>query len=230
MTGCGAELTNPTPVDGDSYTVEAVLIKSLETDSAFVEISLLKNGEAFAGANVSLATIDISGDSGSYYRAYGAGQILPGNSYLLVISDSTTQILSTNISLPGSIVINGPDLRNFTGDPETVAWSGSLGSSAYILATTPPAAFSDEAGYGEFTGSLSSTIPSETFVLNATDRIIGTHKIYVAAYTGAPIDGDAIPFDIPTAGRPANNISTGGVTGRVAGIVISVADSIIVTN
>jgi hypothetical protein len=228
--GCGADLTKPDPVDEDSFSVEAVLVKNLETDSAFVEISLLKNNQALASASVTLAGLEISGDSGSYSRAYGPGPISAGNSYLLVISDSTAQILSTNITLPGSVVINGPDIRNFTGDPEAVAWSGSSGSSDFILATTPPAAFSDENGYGEFTGNLSSTIPSETFVLISTDRMLGTHMIYVAAYTGAPFDSDAIPFDIPTVGRPANNISVDSVSGRIAGIVISSPDSIIVTN
>ncbi|MEE9443341.1 MAG: hypothetical protein V3V99_11820 [candidate division Zixibacteria bacterium] len=230
MTGCGGDLTNPGSGDEDSYTVAAVLTKSLETDSAFIEISLLKNNQVFTEANVTLASIEISSNTVRYYRAYGPDTILVGNSYQLQISDSTTQILSTNITLPGSVTINGPDIRNYTGGAEAVAWSGSSGSSGYILATTPPAAFSDLDGYGEFTGNLSGSIPSETFMLNLTDRIVGTHMIYVAAYTGAPFDGDAIPFDIPATGRPANNITTGDVTGRVAGIVISSPDSIIVTN
>ncbi|MFH1699346.1 MAG: hypothetical protein ABIE07_02065 [Candidatus Zixiibacteriota bacterium] len=230
IAGCGGHLTNPGGGGGDSYAVEAVLVKSLETDSAFIEISLHKNNQVFTEATISLAGIAITSDSTHYYRAYGASQILAGNSYQLLISDSATQILSTNISLSGSMAINGPDVRNFTGGAEAVAWSGSLGSSGYILATTPPAAFSDLDGYGEFTGILSGTIPAETFMLNLTDRIVGTHLIYVAAYTGAPFNNEGIPFDIPTLGNPVNNISNGSVSGRVAGIVISSPDSIIVTN
>gem|GEM_PF-6013427 len=76
---------------------------------------------------------------------------------------------------------------------------------------------------------LTASIPATYFQYTSglTDSVC---HIYMGAYWGAPISSSAIPFDMPTASVPADNVNLTGpvVTGRIACMVIPAPDSVIV--
>ena len=128
--------------------------------------------------------------------------------------------------MPDSFEIN-KHYRFFVGGEEEVTWTPSANADGFILATVPPEIY-DLPGYSAYVSSDRGTIPPETFLDELSARISGTHMIYVAAYTGAPIQSPALPFDVPSVDIPPDNVTGDNIAGRIAGIVVATPDSIIV--
>jgi hypothetical protein len=225
--GCSGDITPPVPA-GSTYYVEALLAKNLDTDLASIVVTLDKNDSVYMDAAIMLAGLELGTYQESYIRNFGASEILVDSSYTLNIKDGDSLNVNLTISLSGAFAIDGPAYRQFNGGAESVQWTPSIGSDGYILATQPPPDSAGYDGYAAYYTVTTGSIPPETF-LNGIDRILGTHSIYVAAYTGAPTAGWMGYFDIPADNAPANNISMSRVSGRVAGMLIAPADSIIVT-
>jgi hypothetical protein len=227
LIACDGETTRP--VGGKTYRVEAVLHKELLTGGAQLDLTLLRNGSYYKGADITLNGMEIDTCVCGYCRTFGAAQIFADSSYVLNIRDSAYLDIDLTLSLPGELSINSPAVRHYTGDPVSVEWSISQGNDGYILATRPPDSAITDDGYEAYVSGTGETIPPETFVLNISDRILGTHNIYVVSYIGAPVDFPSLPFDIPTANNPADNVNSAKIDGRIAGMVIAAPDSIIVS-
>jgi hypothetical protein len=225
--GCSGDITPPVPA-GSKYYVEAVLTEDLGTDLSSIVLTLNKNDSAYFDAVITLAGLVLDTNQAAYARNFAPAEILVDSSYTLNIRDGDSLDVNLTISIPSSFAIDGPAFRQFDGGAESVQWTPSVGSDGYILATQPPPDSNGYDGFEEYVSITSGSIPPETF-LEGIDRILGTHFIYVAAYTGAPPAGSMGSFDIPEVNTPADNISISRVTGRIAGMVIAPADSIIVT-
>ena len=223
--GCGGDL-NPTGGSKDTYVVDAVLVKNTYTDSARVDVLLLKNGDTCSTATIRLNTTVLDTSGSRYYKAFGAGLIPVDTVYTLSIHDSTIFSADLSIRLADAVTITFSGFRFYNGSAEAVSWTGGTKGDGYILATAPPESAAVDTGYSAYYTTLTGAIPAEAFEDGFSNRIIGVHKIYVTAYTGAPIDSPLLPFDLPKILIPADNVSGTQISGRAAGIVISAPDSI----
>ncbi len=228
LAACSAEKIVPPVAKEKIYRVEATLVKDLLTDSASVFITLTKSKVAYKGADIFLGLLPIDTTAAGYFRRLGPNQILADSSYVLTIVDDTLLDTELTITMPDSLEID-KRYRFFSGGEESVAWTPSVTADGYILATVPPDIY-DFAGYSAYVDADQGTIPPATFLDSLSQKIVGTHMIYVAAYIGAPIESPAIPFDLPSTGGPADNVSGDEIAGRIAGVVIASPDSIIVAD
>lgn len=227
LISCEGEGTSPVMVN--NYRVEAILYKEILTGNAHVDMVLKKNGDYYNLAAATLDGIALDTVFCAYSKNFGSA-IKPDSSYILNIVDSSYLSINLTITIPAAFAINSPAIRNFTGDPVAVEWTLSDNNDGYIMATSPPDSALTDEGYETYVTGITGTIPSGTFEYNPTNRILGTHKIFVAAYSGAPPSFSILPFDFPTANSPADNIDLNNVDGRVAGLLIAPPDSIIVAS
>ncbi len=228
LAACNAEKVVPPVVQEKTYGVEAILVKDLLTDSASIFVTLTKSKTAYKGADVYLGPLPIDTTAYGYFRRFGPNQIFTDSSYMLTIVDDTLLDTELTITMPDSFEID-KRYRFFTGGEETVDWSPSVNADGFILATVPPAIYTI-AGYSAYIDSDQGTIPPATFLDSLTNKYVGTHLIYVAAYIGAPVESPTIPFDLPLTGGPADNITGEDIAGRIAGMLIATPDSIIVAD
>ncbi|MEZ5360631.1 MAG: hypothetical protein R3F48_17595 [Candidatus Zixiibacteriota bacterium] len=228
LVGCGGDLTGGGTKD--TYVVYATLVKNVQTDTARIDVLLTRNGDTITTATVALNNDTLETNTIGYYQTYGAGTIPVNAVYTLSLVDSTLLDRAISIRLAGAPIITNTGFRFYTGSAEAVSWTGGANADGFILATMPPASASVDTGYSAYVAVNNGTIPSEAFELGVNDRIIGMHMIYVAAYNGAPIANTFIPFDLPKLLIPGDNISGSNISGRAAGIVIGLPDSISVSN
>lgn len=228
LAACNAEKIVPPVTQEKTYRVEAVLVRDLATDSASVYVTLTKSKVAYRGADVYLGLLPIDTTSTGYFRRFGPNQILSDSSYVLTIVDDTLLDTKLTFTVPDSFVVD-THYRFFTGGEEAVVWSPSVNADGYVLATVPPntALYT---GYSAYVPTTSGTIPAGTFLDGLNNRIVGTHMIYVSAYIGAPTQSPVLPFDLPSTGGPADNVSGDDIAGRIAAMVIALPDSIVVTD
>jgi hypothetical protein len=225
--GCSGDITPPVPA-GSSYYVETILAIDLATDSSTIIVTLDKNDTPYFDATITLGEMGLDTNSTGYTRMFGPAEITTDSSYSLRIVDGDSLDVIITLTVPAAFAIEGPSYRQFDGGAESVQWTPSVGSDAYILATKPPQTSIQYDGYEAYVPVTVGSIPPETF-LDGNDRILGTHYIYVAAFTGALPIWSMDDFDIPPVDSPPDNVSISRVSGRAAGMVIAVPDSIIVT-
>jgi hypothetical protein len=228
LAACNAEKITPPQVVEKTYGVDAILVRDLMGDSASIFVTLTKSAAAYRGADVYLGQAQIDTIATGYYRRFGVDQIQPGSTYVLTVVDDTILDAQLTLTMPDSFEVD-KHYRLFQGGEEEVLWSPSVNADGYILATVPPVGVNDS-GYTAYVISDRGTIPAATFLDSLSNKIVGTHMIYVAAYIGAPIKSPDIPFYIPTVNNPADNVSDDNIAGRIAGMVIASPDSIVVEN
>lgn len=228
LAACNAEKVVPPVVKEKMYGVDAILVKDLLTDSSSIFVALTKSNVIYRGADVSLGQLTIDTTSFGYFRRLGPNQIFTDSSYILTIVDGTLLDTEFTITMPDSFEIN-KRYRFFSGGEEAVDWTASANADGFILATVPPEIY-NIAGYSAYIDSDRGTIPPATFLDSLSNKYVGTHLIYVAAYIGAPTESPAIPFDMPSTGGPADNITGDEIAGRIAGMLIATPDSIIVAD
>lgn len=227
IVSCEGDGTGPALVN--NYRVEAILYKEILSGNSHIDMILKKNGDYYNLATVTLDGVQLDTMFYTYSRSFGSA-IMPDSSYTLSIVDSTFLNINLTITIPATFAINSPALRTYTGDAISVEWTLSDNNDGYILATAPPDSALTEEGYEIYVVGTTGTIPPGTFEYNPNNRIPGTHKIFAVAYAGAPPIFNTLPFDIPTANSPADNIDLNRVVGRVAGLLIAPPDSVIVVS
>ncbi|MCK5127830.1 MAG: hypothetical protein KAR42_16355 [candidate division Zixibacteria bacterium] len=223
--GCGGDLTGGSD-NNDVYVINASLVKNTFTDSARIDVVLTKNGDTCHCADIQLGAIVLDTNAIGYYKIFDSSQIIVDTVYTLNVRDSSSLNANLTIRLANTVTITDAGFRFYTGSAEAVSWTGGTNADGFILASTPPAGAVVDTGYTSYYSILNGVIPVETFLINPTTRIIGIHKIYVAAYNGAPVANSLLPFDLPKINIPASNVNGSNISGRVAGIVISASDSI----
>ncbi len=228
MGGCNGKVTGPghTP----NYRVEGILVKSLDGGSARIDLTLTKDSLSYKKAVITLGTTILDTNTLGYTKTFVADSILPGQNYQLNIHDSTSLNVNLIIALPGSLtshVTNLPVDRIYSGGVVSVEWTISAGTDGYLLATDPPSGAITDSGFSAYFDGTSGSIGPDAFRYNL-NAISGTHKVYAAAYTGAPVSGPGVPFAIPVANNPADNVSKNILFGRLAGLVIAAPDSVVV--
>ena len=227
MGGCSGQVTGPghTP----NYRVEGILVLSLATNTARMDLTLTKDSVNFKKAIVTLGSTVLDTNVLGYTKEFAAGVIETTQNYQLNIHDSTSLNVDLMISIPGGLrdSVVSPVSKIYRGETVHVVWTISTGTDGYILATQPPpGAISDSVFSAYFNDTQGSIIP-DPFRINDM-AVSGKHTIFVAAFTGAPTQLPAVPFLIPVANNPADNVSKKILFGRLAGMVVAVPDSIIV--
>lgn len=229
ISSCSGDL-NVTDDTETTYSVQATLVKNLADGTAQIDIVLSKNGSLYKNAAITLAGYQVDTSLNGYSQTFTPGQIATGSSNTLTITDSASLDVNYTITLPGTLSIDMSDLpenRHYSGGAVPVEWTISSGTDGYILATTTPLGSSTEDGYEIYLSGFANAIPADGFIFNQ-QTIVGTHLVYVASYIGSPINTLAIPFEIPVANNPDDNITTTTISGRISGMVISAPDSVVV--
>lgn len=226
--GCSGDPVAPhSQVD---YRVEGVLVKSLDGGSARIDLTLTRDSIAYKKAVITLGTTVLDTNAFGYSKTFAPADITTGQNYNLNIHDSTWLNVNLIISVPGSLrdsVTNLGPSRVYSGGSVTVRWSTATGAHGYILATDPPSAFPDDTGYAEYLTTSEGALTPAALKYNDV-LVAGTHKVYVAAYIGAPTATPGLPIEIPTANSPDDNVSKTILFGRLAGMVLSAPDSVVV--
>ncbi|MCP4567156.1 MAG: hypothetical protein GY841_06220 [FCB group bacterium] len=228
LAGCEEATTQPDPVD--TYRVEAILVKYLTDQSARLDLSLLKNGELYKNADIKLDAFNLDTGLTGYFLVFGSGILGSDSSYTLSIEDSTLLDVNLTINLPGDLTAEVTDLpasRIYSGGSVNVDWTVSSGTEGYILATVPPDTIAADSGYEAYVSGTSGAITPEALNFNQL-LMRGHHKVLLMAYTGAPSEATAVPFEIPTANNPEDSVFSTRLSGRIAGMVVAIPDSIIV--
>lgn len=210
------------------YYVEAMLVESLAGYTARIDVALTKNDSLYKKATVTLASEKLDTISIGYYKIFDSTTIKPGNDYVLNIKDSTSLNYNIIISVPGSLTggVTSPADRLYRTGAVAVQWTVATGADGYIYAMTTPQGSISDSGYQVYTTGTDGVIPPDAFKMNQ-DPIYGTYRVYVAAYVGAPVLTPGVPFAMPTVNSPAANISTTKISGRWAGLVVAVPDSVV---
>ncbi|NMC44780.1 MAG: hypothetical protein GYA46_12750 [candidate division Zixibacteria bacterium] len=226
--GCSGDPVAPhSQVD---YRVEGVLVKSLDGGSARIDLTLTRDSIAYKKAVITLGTTVLDTNAFGYSKTFAPADIAIGQNYNLNIHDSTWLNVNLIISVPGSLAITAmglPASRLYSGLSFAVDWSDAANANGYILATDPPSAFPDDTGYAEYVSISEGTLTPAALKYN-DELVAGTHKVYVAAFIGAPTATPGLPIEIPTANNPDDNVSKTILFGRLAGMVLSVPDSVVV--
>lgn len=229
LSGCSGNLTTSS-TSGSTYRLDAILVKDMLTENARIDVSLEKNGSTYTGADsVKLSTFKLLKGTSSYYRDLAADLILPAHTYTLSIYDANLYY-SAAITVPGAFTFSVTAPANhqpYVSGAVSVEWSVSAYANGYILATVPPSGALASSSY--ITGQ-SASIPATYFQYSGSPTTDSVFHIYMGAYWGAPISSTAIPFNMPIASVPADNVSVTSLslTGRIASIVIPVYDSVFV--
>jgi hypothetical protein len=225
LAACSGDITkSPTVSD---YRVEAMLTNDIGLDSAWIYVTLAKNGDEYFDADITIDSLPLDTAEGGYWAGFVGVQFPPGGAYILEISDNDTLIASISIELPAAFAIDGPDIREFDGGAEPVQWTASVGATGFILATRPPDSTIIFDAYETYVGINSASIPPDAF-LHGVDKILGRHDIFVAAFAGVPMAVPGLPFDIPADSLLPDNYSASHVDGAYGGMVIPVPDSMFV--
>lgn len=228
LAACEEAGTQPDPVD--TYRVEAILVKYLSDQTARLDLSLLKNGGLYKNADIKLDAFNLDTGLTGYFLEFGSGILGSDSSYTLSIEDSTALDVNLTINLPGDLTAEVTDLpasRIYSGGLVNVEWTVSSGTKGYLLATVPPDTIAADSGFEVYVFGRSGAITPEGLKFNEL-LMRGHHQVFLAAYTGAPFEATAVPFGIPTANNPADSIFSNRLSGRIAGMVVAVPDSIIV--
>lgn len=228
LTACSESPTGSTPMA--TYSVAAVLVKNLSDGSARIDMTLQKNDSTYKKAVVTLGTTVLDTNILGYTKSFTSTQILVGQTYNLNIHDSTSLNINLIITMPGSLTISNvalPADRHYISGAVGVQWTISAGTDGYLLADVPPSGAISNLGDTAYYDATEGAIRPAAFRYNDI-AVSGTHLVYVAAFTGAPVSAPAVPFPIPVANNPADNISVSIVTGRAAGIVVAAPDSVVV--
>ncbi|MDD4052860.1 MAG: hypothetical protein PHR28_13305 [candidate division Zixibacteria bacterium] len=228
MGGCNGTVTGPgyTP----KYRVEGILVKSLDGGSARIDLTLTKDSLSYKKAVITLGTTILDTNTLGYTKIFASGAIQTGQNYQLNIHDSTSLNVNLIIAMPGSFAINNVSLpadRIYAFGAVGVDWTISAGTDGYILADVPPSEAISNRGDTAYYDATEGAIRPDAFRYNDI-AVSGTHLVYVAAYTGAPVSAPAVPFAIPVANDPADNVSKNILFGRLAGMVVAAPDSVVV--
>ncbi len=209
----------------------AVLVKNLSDGSARIDMTLQKNDSTYKKAVVTLGTTILDTNILGYTKSFLSTEILVGQNYTLNIHDSTSLNINLIITMPGSYTdsVAVPANRIYSGGNVTVGWTVAANADGYILATVPPADAITDAGDSTYYYDVTSgtIIGPEIFRPNGV-AVSGTHKVYVAAFAGAPVKTPGIPFSVPETNKPGDNVSKNILFGRLAGMVITAPDSVVV--
>jgi hypothetical protein len=227
LAACSGDLT--TPDTTSTYRVDAMLIKKLLPDSAAVFVTLQKNGSDYQEADIRLDGMILDTTFDGYVKYFGPFQLPSDSSFILNIRDGDSLDVDLTISIPEEFAIESPSVRHFTGSAESVSWSAAPSADGYILAAVPPETTFIYETYEAYTDIPEGAIPPDAFLDGQGEKILGKHSIYVAAYIGAPTFFFELPFEIPSADNPVDNVSGNDISGRVSGMVIAEPDSIFVT-
>lgn len=226
--GCSGDPVAPrSQVD---YRVEGVLVKSLSDGSARIDLTLTRDSIAYKKAVMTLGTTVLDTNAYGYFKTFAPADIATGQNYNLNIHDSTWLNVNLIISMPGNLAITAmglPASRLYSGWSFGVDWSDAANTMGYILATDPPSAYPDDTGHAEYLTTSEGTLTPADFRYNDI-LVAGKHLVYVAAYSGAPTDGPGLPIAIPVANNPDDNVSKNILFGRLAGMVLSAPDSVVV--
>ncbi len=226
--GCSGNVTGPGHTA--NYRVEGILVKSLDGGSARIDLTLTKDSLSYKKAVVTLGTTVLDTNSLGYTKTFTPSVIQAGQNYQLNIHDSTSLNVNLIIAMPGSLAISNvalPADRHYVSGAVGVTWTVSAGTDGYILATDPPAGAITDSGFSAYFNDVQGSILAGSFRYNGL-AISGTHEVYVAAFTGAPVKTPGVPFLIPVANSPADNVSKNILFGRLAGMVVTAPDSVVV--
>lgn len=226
--GCSGEPVAPgSKID---YRVEGVLVKSLDDGSARIDLTLTKDSIAYKKAVITLGATVLDTNAYGYTKTFSSSAIAVGQTYNLNIHDSTSLNTNLTISMPGSFTANVTNLalsRVYSGGSVTVDWTAATGADGYILATDPPSTYPADTGGAMYYTITDGALTPVAFQYDG-DLVAGTHMVYVAAYIGAPTETPGLPIAIPTDNNPDDNVSKTILFGRLAGMVLSVPDSVVV--
>jgi hypothetical protein len=231
LSACSGDLNPPQP-EGSEYRVEAILLKKLYPQGVSVFVKLEKDLEKYTGADIFLEGDQLAINDSGYFGYYLSEEFPSDSDYILTIEDDSV-IMPLVIHLPGSFVIQSPDVRYFTGQPIPVSWTAAPTADGYIVATQPPDTVVAGTtgvvieGFSTYWATTQMSIPSEAFLVGDY-RIPGLHFIHVAAFHGAPFDYYGLPFKIPEVGNPEDNLSLPRASGRLCGMVLAPPDSVYV--
>jgi hypothetical protein len=228
--GCSEKSVTPTQKKTE-YRVEGVLVKDLSNGSARIDLTLTKNSVAYNKAVITLGSTVLDTNTYGYVMIFSPSDIIVGQDYNLNIHDSTALNTDLTISLPGSFAdtVTIPANRVYVSGDVHVSWGTAAGADGYILATVPPPGAITDSGYTAYYTTVGNQVitPDGVFTYNG-DPVSGTHKVYVAAFNGAPVKTLGFPFLVPTVNSPVDNVVSQILGGRLAGMVIPAPDSVIV--
>lgn len=221
------------------WMVNALLSHDANSGEANAYLALTRNGAAHTAALVTLEAsgadttdkISLAGAGNGTYRLTFSPALLHDTTYIKVKSLLDQFQFSYSLSLPESLgveVVGLPDNRVLSTTQQVqVRWRAPRFADGYIL-IAQPALPSNQAvgfkailrpgGYGEDPPYLTALIPLQTFRNTGSEFQPGAFNVWIAAYTGSPINTTELPFVLP-AGF-ASNIGRTGVTGQIGGLFI----------
>jgi hypothetical protein len=228
---------------GSDYTLQAYVIGDLERDTSLIRVRFLRDGVSIPGGPVSLDTFLLSFDiADSLFKSdFGPANTLGSGPRAFTAFDGASEVTAESITLVGSLAMNiaAPANRQYTAtDGAVIAnlTSPSANSAGYALGIVKAGEEYTGSGYAEFFSLAdgAGVIPPEFFrdSLNSDSLLVGTYYLYMYSYNGAP-QIDSRTSDLPTVlpvGGFTPNLSTANLSGSVGSIVVSLRDTIVVTD
>jgi hypothetical protein len=218
------------------WTVNALLSQDANTGEANAYLALTRNGAAHSSALVTLEastadTLSLVGAGDGTYRLTFSPGLLRDTTHVKVKSLLDQFQFNYPLSLPESLgveVVGLPDNRVLANTQQVqVRWLAPRFTDGYILIVQPALPSSSAVGhkailrpgeYGEDPPYLTALIPLQAFRNTRSEFQAGAFNVWIAAYTGSPINTTELPFVLPTGF--ASNIARTGVTGLIGGLFI----------
>jgi hypothetical protein len=228
---CGSTAPNGTTTF--SHDVRAVLSHDGASTHVIAYMEILRDGEPFTSATVTLEPptgnttpiVYLGADGANHYRADILPTAIADTSFFKIRSTTENDFnfnFSTSLPDTFSFRIAQPARDTLRGS-ETVnlEWNASKFATGYFVIIKPTSPTSTAVGFAQTAtqGVTAISIPNDPFRNSHGDLQPGTYNIWVVGYRGAPVGYTGLPFDIPAG--IADNVKLVGVTGRVGAMYFS---------
>lgn len=221
---CGGKVTTRTTPEEYQFTINGVAVKDMNTGKDFAYFAVLRDGDPFEGAVVSVGSDTLINEGNGNYYLEGFPLFSFGQNVFINISSADDDFnLSTSVLMPGSFQItniNPTTVRSAQANDVVISFSLSENASGYFKSIVRP----------DGTNGHTALIPATDFRNTHIDRvafgevpefITGTYQITLVSYRASFVYYPGMEFYLP-AGLPTDNIS--GANGTIgAGVVASSA-------
>ena len=223
---CGGKVTTRTTPEEYKFTINGVVVKDMDLGKDIAYFSILRDGNPFEGAVVTVDSDTLVNQGNGNYDLEGYPLFGFGDNVSIHISSADDGFtLSTSVLMPGSFQITDINYTTITSakaDEVVIYFSLSENASGYFKSIVRP----------DGTNGYTALIPALEFRQTGIDRIAfgeepefitGTYQIILVSYRTSFVYYPAMEFYLPV-GLPSGNIS--GANGTIGAGVVAPSASI----
>lgn len=217
---CGGKVTTRTTPEEYKFTINGVVVKDMDLGKDVAYFSILRDGNPFEGAVVTVDSDTLVNQGNGNYDLEGYPLFGFGDNVSIHISSADDGFtLSTSVLMPGSFQItdiNHPTITSAQSDDVRISFSLSAGASGYFKSIVRPDGSNGSTALIPATEIGQTGIDADAFY-EGLSFVTGTYQVFLVSYRESLVHYPGMEFYLPD-GLPADNIT--GANGTIgAGVV-----------